>query len=61
MQKINFCVTQKLDSDLDFRTFRVGRFGFGEVFIDVPENRAFYQTRLDLVEYQDKCPLSQDK
>jgi Ca2+-binding RTX toxin-like protein len=26
----------------------VGDFGFGDVNIDVPENRAFYQTRLDL-------------
>ena len=42
-------ITQQLDSDLDFRTFRVGDFGFGDTFIDVPDNRAFYQTRLDLV------------
>jgi hypothetical protein len=42
-------ITQQLDSDLDFRTFRVGDFGFGDTFIDVPNNRAFYQTRLDLV------------
>jgi hypothetical protein len=42
-------ITQQLDSDLDFRTFRVGDFGFGETLIDVPDNRAFYQTRLDLV------------
>ena len=39
-----------MDSDLDFRTFRVGDFGFGDVFVDVPDNRAFYQTRLDLTE-----------
>jgi hypothetical protein len=52
MQEINSCVTQKLNSDLDFRTFRVGNFGFGEIFIDVPENRAFYQTRLDLTANQ---------
>ncbi len=43
-------ITQQLDLDLDFRTFRVGDFGFGDVFVDVPENRAFYQTRLDLTE-----------
>ncbi|MBE9168127.1 tandem-95 repeat protein [Pleurocapsales cyanobacterium LEGE 06147] len=42
-------ITQKLDSDLDFRTFRLGDFGFGDTFIEVPDNRAFYQTRLDLV------------
>ena len=41
-------ITQQLDSDLDFRTFRVDDFGFGELFVDVPDNRAFYQTRLDL-------------
>lgn len=41
-------ITQKLNSDLDFRTFRVGDFGFGDTFVDVPDNRAFYQTRLDL-------------
>ncbi|MCL1475466.1 calcium-binding protein [Argonema antarcticum] len=45
-------VTQQLDSDLDFRTFRVGDFGFGDTFIDVPDNRAFYQTRLDLTATQ---------
>jgi hypothetical protein len=45
-------ITQKLDSDLDFRTFRVGDFGFGDVFIDVPKNRAFYQTRPDLTATQ---------
>jgi hypothetical protein len=48
MQEINFCATQKLDSDLNFRTFRVGDFGFWAGFIDVPENRAFYQARLDV-------------
>ncbi|MEL7407076.1 MAG: CARDB domain-containing protein [Cyanobacteria bacterium J06558_2] len=42
-------ITQQLDEDLDFRTFRLGDFGFGDTFIDVPDNRAFYQTRLDLV------------
>lgn len=43
-------ITQNLDSDLDFRTFRLGDFGFGDTFFDVPDNRAFYQTRLDLTE-----------
>jgi Ca2+-binding RTX toxin-like protein/subtilase family serine protease len=41
-------ITQTLDDDLDVRSFRVGSFGFGAVNIDVPDNRAFYQTRLDL-------------
>lgn len=43
-------ITQLLDADLDFRTFRVGDFGFGESFFEVPENRAFYTTRIDLVD-----------
>jgi Ca2+-binding RTX toxin-like protein/subtilase family serine protease len=42
-------ITQKLDSALDYRTFRIGDFRFGDTFFDVPENRAFFQTRLDLV------------
>jgi hypothetical protein len=41
-------ITQTLDADLDVRTFRLGDFGFGELVVDVPDNRAFYQTRLDL-------------
>jgi Ca2+-binding RTX toxin-like protein/subtilase family serine protease len=45
-------ITQKLDEDLDFRTFRVGSFGFGEFFFEVPDNKAFYQTRLDLTSTQ---------
>lgn len=39
-----------MDDDLDFRTFRVGDFGFGYVFVDVPDNRTFYQTTIDLTE-----------
>ena len=35
------------DDDLDPRSFRLGDFGFGDVFVDVPENVAFYQTRVD--------------
>jgi subtilase family serine protease len=41
-------ITQKLDPDLDPTTFRLGDFGFGDVFVNVPDNRAFYATRLDL-------------
>jgi hypothetical protein len=41
-------ITQKLDNDLDFRSFRLGAFGFGATFVDVPEGSAFYQGRLDL-------------
>ncbi|MCA2657680.1 MAG: carboxypeptidase regulatory-like domain-containing protein, partial [Microcystis sp. M049S2] len=43
-------ITQQLDSDLDFRTFRLGDFGFGSLVIDVPDNRSFYQGRVDLTE-----------
>ncbi|TVS07843.1 MAG: hypothetical protein EA424_29310, partial [Planctomycetaceae bacterium] len=43
-------VTQQLDDDLDWRTFRLGDFGFGGLVFQVPENRAFYSTRLDLTE-----------
>ncbi len=41
-------ITQQLDADLDFRTYRVGDFGWGDLFFDVPDNRAFYNQRLDL-------------
>jgi RHS repeat-associated protein len=41
-------ITQQLDSDLDWRTFRVGDFGWGDLFFDVPANRSFYNQRLDL-------------
>ncbi|MEM8601011.1 MAG: CARDB domain-containing protein, partial [Bacteroidota bacterium] len=42
-------ITQTLDADLDLRTFRVERFGFGPYAFDLPgEGRAFYADRLDL-------------
>lgn len=41
-------ITQKLDDDLDLRTFRLGDIGFGETIVDVPEDTAFFQTRVDL-------------
>jgi RHS repeat-associated protein len=41
-------VTQQLDADLDWRTFRVGNFGWGDLFFQVPDNKAFYSERLDL-------------
>lgn len=41
-------ITEKLDPSLDFRTFRVGDFGFGDLIVSVPANRAFYTTRIDL-------------
>lgn len=43
-------ITQTLDSDLDARSFRLGDFGFGELFVDVPENQSFYSRRIDLRE-----------
>jgi len=41
-------ITQNLDPDLDFRTFRLGSFGWGGLTFDVPANRSFYSQRLDL-------------
>ncbi len=41
-------ITQQLDDDLDFRSFRVGDFGFGDVYIDVPDGQSWYADRLDL-------------
>ncbi|MBE3037310.1 MAG: VCBS repeat-containing protein, partial [Chloroflexi bacterium] len=41
-------ITQTLDPDLDWTTFRLGDFGFGNTVIDVPTDSAFFQTRLDL-------------
>ena len=43
-------ITQQLDSDLDFRTFRVGNFAIGSNFFEVPDNQAFFTERLDLTE-----------
>jgi RHS repeat-associated protein len=41
-------VSHPLDADLDWRTFRLGSFGWGGLTFDVPENTAFYNQRLDL-------------
>jgi len=41
-------ITQKLDSTLDSRSFRLGSFGFANQTFTVPENRAFYSERLDV-------------
>jgi len=43
-------ITQELDDSLDLRTFRLGSYGFGGQVFEVPENKALYQTRLDLTE-----------
>jgi hypothetical protein len=43
-------ITHPLDSDLDFGTFRLGSFGWGELVFDVPPNRSFYSQRIGLTE-----------
>jgi subtilase family serine protease/methionine-rich copper-binding protein CopC len=43
-------ITTPLDDNLDARTFRLGDIQLSETLIDVPDNRAFYQTRIDLTE-----------
>jgi RHS repeat-associated protein len=43
-------ITQQLDLDLDWRTFRLSDFGWGELIFDVPDNTAFYNQRIDLTE-----------
>ena len=41
-------ILDKLDPNLDWRTFRLKEIGFGNYRITVPENRAFFQTRIQL-------------
>jgi len=41
-------IAQQLDPNLDWRTFRLGSFGFDGMVFDVPANSAFYQTTIDL-------------
>ncbi|NCS52426.1 MAG: hypothetical protein GPJ23_08650, partial [Microcystis aeruginosa G13-05] len=43
-------ITHPLDSDVDFRTFRLGSFGWSGLTFNVPENRSFYNQRVDLTE-----------
>ncbi|TFG61961.1 MAG: hypothetical protein E4H28_08225, partial [Gemmatimonadales bacterium] len=43
-------ITQQLDQDLDWRTFRVGDFGWGETYAQVDANRTFYSGRTDVRE-----------
>jgi|GEM_PF-1710728 len=40
-------ITQQLDDDLDWRTFRIDDFGFGDQIINLDGRSAFYQARLD--------------
>lgn len=41
-------VTQQLDVDLDFRTFRVDDFGWGDIHVSLDADRGFYFGRVDL-------------
>ncbi len=43
-------ITQVIDANLNPRSFRLGAFGFGGMAFAVPDDRAFYSTRLDLRE-----------
>ncbi|MBL8207984.1 MAG: IPT/TIG domain-containing protein, partial [Blastocatellia bacterium] len=43
-------ITDQLDPNLDPRTFRLQEIGFGKYRITVPDNRAFYQGRMQLGE-----------
>lgn len=40
-------ITQQLDPDLDFRSFRLGGFGFDSYYFDASEGLPAYQDRLD--------------
>lgn len=41
-------VTDQLDQNLDWRTFRLREIGFGKTTITVPGNRSFYHARINL-------------
>jgi len=41
-------ITHTLDADLDLTSFELGDFGFGDLYIDVPDGFQSYTTRLDL-------------
>jgi hypothetical protein len=43
-------VTQQLDADLDWRTFRVDDFGFGDFRHELGADKAFFSQTLDLTE-----------
>jgi hypothetical protein len=43
-------VVQKLDPDLDPRTFRLGVMGFGSHRVEVPGERVFYETAVDVLD-----------
>ncbi|MCU1267467.1 MAG: Na-Ca exchanger/integrin-beta4 [Acidobacteria bacterium] len=41
-------IADPLNTNLDWRTLRLKEIGFGQYRITIPENRAFYQTRIQL-------------
>jgi hypothetical protein len=43
-------IVQQLDPDLDWRTFRLGDFGWGDLSFNIPANRSFYNQRLDFTD-----------
>ena len=43
-------ITDQLDPNLDWRTFRLTEIGFGKYRVPVPDNRSFYRTRIQLGE-----------
>ncbi|MBD2281359.1 CARDB domain-containing protein, partial [Aphanizomenon flos-aquae] len=43
-------ITQQLDADLDWRTFRLDDFGWGGLIFDLPGNTAFHSQRFDFTQ-----------
>lgn len=43
-------ITQQLDANLDWTTFRLGDIGFGDTVVPVPPDAVSYETRVDLRE-----------
>lgn len=41
-------IVQQLDDDLDWRTFRVDDFGWGDIHVDVPGDQGYYIGQVDL-------------
>jgi hypothetical protein len=45
---VNVTVTDQLNSNLDWRTFRLNEFSFGDTVIEVPSNRSYWHTSVAL-------------
>lgn len=43
-------ITQTLDSDLNAGSFRLGDFGWSDIYVDVPDGVSYYIDRIDLTE-----------